>query len=93
MAFGNQFKRKMHKRNASKERSNCIAFSSTAHRRYESYRTVYFRSVPARFVKKRINLAIMMREPYEADDMMARSIQPTRSNSFNNDSEDLRMLP
>ena len=35
----------------------------------------------------------MMREPYEADDMMARSIQPTRSNSFNNDSEDLRMLP
>ena len=40
-----------------------------------------------------IHSAIMMREPYEADDMMARSIQPTRSNSFNNDSEDLRMLP
>ena len=58
-------------------------------------RTVRFASVAylLDFLKKRIYLAIMMREPYEADDMMARSIQPTRSNSFNNDSEDLRMLP
>ena len=36
----------------------------------------------------------MMREPVEADDLLVRSIQPTRSNSFNNEGEnDLRMLP
>ena len=36
----------------------------------------------------------MMREPIEADDLLVRSIQPTRSNSFNNEGEnDLRMLP
>ena len=38
--------------------------------------------------------AVMMREPIEADDLLVRSIQPTRSNSFNNEGEnDLRMLP
>ena len=39
-------------------------------------------------------LAVMMREPVEAEDLLVRSIQPTRSNSFNQDGEnDLRMLP
>lgn len=41
-----------------------------------------------------IRSAVMMREPVEADDLLVRSIQPTRSNSFNNEGEnDLRMLP
>ena len=35
-----------------------------------------------------------MREPVEAEDLLVRSIQPTRSNSFNQEGEnDLRMLP